>query len=170
MPSSSELASTSEKHGQHNNYGKQERKLTSFHMCCHRRILGIHWGDKVPNSLVLARTGLPTTHHVYVVTQTTQAALAQPCATDGGWPHTLGYFVQRTCLRQRTVGRPQSRFQDVWKRDMKALETNTESWEDAAANRSRWRSVLRKQRKFGERKERQAVDVHPQSHPDLSQV
>ena len=41
---------------------------------------------------------------------------------------------------------------DVCKRDTKALDINTESWEDAAADRSRWHSVLRKQLKSREEK------------------
>ena len=53
---------------------------------------------------------------------------------------------------KRTIGRRQPRFKDVCKRDMKALEINTENWEDAAADHSRWRSALRKQMKSGEEK------------------
>ena len=51
---------------------------------------------------------------------------------------------------KRTVGHHQLRFKDVCKRDTKALDINTESWEDAAADHSRWRSVLRKHLKSGE--------------------
>ena len=53
---------------------------------------------------------------------------------------------------KRTVGSPQRRLKDVCKRDMKALYINTESWEDAAAVHSKWRSVLPKQLKSGEEK------------------
>ena len=53
---------------------------------------------------------------------------------------------------KRTVGRPQLRFKDVCKPLMKALDVNTESWEDAAADLSRWCSVLRKQLKSGKEK------------------
>ena len=41
-------------------YSKQERKRNSFHLRSLRRILGISWRDKVPNTEVLDRTGLPT--------------------------------------------------------------------------------------------------------------
>ncbi|XP_068676172.1 uncharacterized protein [Montipora foliosa] len=41
-------------------YSKQERKLNSFHLRSLRRILGISWKDKVPNTEVLHRAGLPT--------------------------------------------------------------------------------------------------------------
>ena len=53
---------------------------------------------------------------------------------------------------KRTVGHPQLRIKDLCKCDIKALDINTEGWEDAAADRSRRRSVLRKQLKSGEEK------------------
>ena len=41
-------------------YSKQEPKLNSFHLRSFRRFLGISWRDKVPNTEVLDRAGLPT--------------------------------------------------------------------------------------------------------------
>ena len=51
---------------------------------------------------------------------------------------------------KRTVGCLQQRFKGVCKHNMKAVDINTESWEDAAPDWSWWRSVLRKQFKSGE--------------------
>ena len=39
-------------------YSKQKQKLNSFHLQILRRILGISWRDKVPNTEVLDRGGL----------------------------------------------------------------------------------------------------------------
>ena len=41
-------------------YAKHERKLNNFHLRSLRRILGINWSDKMPNTQVLERAGLPT--------------------------------------------------------------------------------------------------------------
>lgn len=41
-------------------YARQERRLNTFHMRSLRRILGISWQDKVPNTEVLSRAGLPS--------------------------------------------------------------------------------------------------------------
>lgn len=38
-------------------YVRHERKLTAFHMCCLRSILGITWQDEVTKEMVLAWTG-----------------------------------------------------------------------------------------------------------------
>ena len=53
---------------------------------------------------------------------------------------------------KRTFGRHQLHFKDVFKCNMNALDINTESWEDAAADRSGWHSVLPKQLKSREEK------------------
>ena len=53
---------------------------------------------------------------------------------------------------RRSKGRPQLRYKDVCKRDMKALDINTESWEDLAADRMMWRSTLNQHLKTGEKK------------------
>ena len=52
----------------------------------------------------------------------------------------------------RLVGRPKLRYKDVCKLDMKALDSNTQSWESMAADRSRWCGILKKQLKMGEEK------------------
>ena len=44
------------------------------------------------------------------------------------------------------------RYKDVVKRDMKALDINTATWEDTAADRATWRSTLRQHMKTGEEK------------------
>ena len=53
---------------------------------------------------------------------------------------------------RRTKGHPQLCYKDVYKRDMKALDINTESWEDLAADRMMWRSTLNQHLKTGEEK------------------
>lgn len=41
-------------------YSRQERRLNTFHLRCLRRILGISWQDKSPNTEVLSRANLPS--------------------------------------------------------------------------------------------------------------
>ncbi|KAJ8369124.1 hypothetical protein SKAU_G00091520 [Synaphobranchus kaupii] len=79
-----------------------------------------------------------------------QTALARPCSSheDDLIPKAILYGALSSC--KRDIGRPQLRYKDVCKRDMKAPEIDTEAWEDLAADRSRWRSTLTKQLKAGE--------------------
>ena len=59
---------------------------------------------------------------------------------------------------KRPTGRPQLRYRDVVKRDMKAVDINTESWESLAANRSKWRGTLTNQLKAGEKPTQASTD------------
>ena len=67
---------------------------------------------------------------------------------DGRIPKDILY--SELASGKRTVGRPQLRYQDVCKRDLKALDINTQSWEDMAADRRSWRCTLQRQLKAEE--------------------
>ena len=53
---------------------------------------------------------------------------------DGRIPKDILYG--ELAFGKRPRGRPQLRYKDVCKRDMKALEIDPEGWEDIAADRS----------------------------------
>ena len=72
------------------------------------------------------------------------------CMEDGRSPKDILYG--ELASGRRTKGRPQLRYKDVCKRDMKALDINTESWEDLAADHIMWRSTLNQHLKSGEEK------------------
>ena len=65
------------------------------------------------------------------------------------FPHTLDEDSSPWKENQRP---PQPCCKDVCKRDMKALDINTESWEDLAADCMMWRSTLNQHLKSGEEK------------------
>ncbi|XP_050710731.1 uncharacterized protein LOC126995286 [Eriocheir sinensis] len=130
-------------------YAKHERKLNSFHMRCLRRILGISWSDKVPNTDVLERAGLPTMYTMLRQRRLRWIGHVRRME-DGRIPKDILYGELASGKRPR--GRPQLRYKDVCKRDMKALDIDTERWEDIAADSSSWRSLLHKQLKEGEDK------------------
>ena len=109
-------------------YARQERRLNSFHLRSLRRILGISWQDKVFNTEVLTRAGLPS------------------------------MYTQLRQRGKRTTGRPHLRYKDVCKRDMKALDINTKSWEALASDRSRWKNITHQHLATGEKKLSEAAE------------
>ena len=120
-------------------YSSQERKLQAFHFRCLRRILRITWQDKVPNNEVLSRAGIPSTYTL----------LRQRCLrwlghthrmADRRIPKDLLYGELATGARSR--GQPKLRFKDVCKRDMKACNINTETWEASADDRTTWKQLV----------------------------
>ncbi|CAH1226359.1 CD209 [Branchiostoma lanceolatum] len=128
-------------------YAKQENRLNAFHMRCMRRILGISWKDKVTNTEVLSRAGLPTLFTLLRQRRLRWLGHVRRME-DGRIPKDLLYG--ELISGKRRTGRPQLRFKDVCKRDLKAIDINTEHWEDLASDRSRWRCTLFRQLKSGE--------------------
>ena len=130
-------------------YARQEKRLNTFHLRSIRRILGITWQDRVSNAVVLSRAGLPSMYTL--LRQRRLRWLGHVCRMeDGRIPKDILY--SELASGKRNTGRPQLRFKDVCKRDMKALDIATESWEDLAADRTRWRSSLSSHLKSGEEK------------------
>ena len=110
-----------------------------FHMRSLRRILNITWQDKVPNNTVLERAGC--TSMFTLLKQRRMRWLGHVVRMDDGRiPKDLlyGELVQG----KRPTGRPQLRFKDVCKRDLKALNIDQNNWEATALRRSAWRQTV----------------------------
>ena len=116
-------------------------------MRCLRRILGISWEDKVPNTEVLSRANLPTMFTLFRQRRLRWLGHVHRM-DDGRIPKDLLYG--ELAAGKRTTGRPQLRFRDVCKRDMKALQMDPDHWEALVADRPKWRSSLKQQLKTGE--------------------
>ena len=107
-------------------YAGQEKRLHTYHTRCFRRILSIHWTDKVTNNIVLERAGVPT-----IFTLLRQRRLRWlghiRRMSDGRIPKDLLYGELDHGLRP--VGRPKLRFKDTCKRDMIEIGLDVENWE-----------------------------------------
>ena len=136
-------------------YSRQERRLNSFHLRCLRRILGIKWTDRVTNVEVLTRANIPS---LFTLLQQRRLRWLGHVhrMPDGRIPKDLLYGELAT--GKRAKGRPQLRFKDVCKRDMKALDIDPERWEELADDRDRWRQDLGRGLQRGEAKLRQAAE------------
>ena len=120
-------------------YAAQERRLNSFHLRCLRRILGIRWQDKVPDTDVLQEANLPT-----IFTLLSQRRLRWighvRRMDDGRIPKDLLYGQLAEGSRSR--GRPLLRFKDTCKRDMKSAGIEVQTWEALAESRDSWRTAV----------------------------
>ena len=119
----------------------QERKLNAFHMRSLRRILNINWQDKVTNNTVLERAGCTSMYTLLKLRRMRWLGHVVRM-DDGRIPKDLlyGELVEG----KRPIGRPQLRFKDVCKRDLKALNFNLNNWETIALERSAWRQNVQK--------------------------
>ena len=120
-------------------YAYHLRQLNTFHMRCLRRILGITWQDKVPNTSVLERTGM--TALTTIIKHRRLRWLGHVTRmSDCRLPKSILYGELETGNRGR--GRPKLRFRDVCKQDMKDLNIDEDKWEGIAADRPVWRAAL----------------------------
>ena len=120
---------------------QQERKLNTFHMRCLRRILHITWQDRVTNNSVLERAGIPSMFTL--LKQRRMRWLGHVVRmVDGRIPKDLLYG--ELTEGKRPTGRPQLRYKDVCKRDLKAMGINLNTWETVASDRTAWRQTVQK--------------------------
>jgi hypothetical protein len=128
-------------------YAEHEKRLNTFHQRCLRSILGISWKDRVTNAEVLTRTGLSSMYSMLRLRRLRWLGHVHRMQ-DGRIPKDILYG--QLADGKRETGRPQLRFRDVCKRDMKAIGIDPESWENIAADRTEWRSTLRCHLRLGE--------------------
>ncbi|XP_063596220.1 uncharacterized protein LOC134773073 [Penaeus indicus] len=120
---------------------QQERKLNAFHMRCLRRILHITWQDKITNNSVRERAGI-TSMYTLLKQRRMRWLGHVVCMNDGRIPKDLIYG--ELAQGKRPTGRPQQRYKDVCKRDLKAMDIDLTTWEAAASDRAAWRQTVQK--------------------------
>lgn len=120
-------------------YSRHAKQLNHFHLSCLRRLLHIRWQDKIPDTEVLERTGLPS---IYTMLQKTQVRWAGHVVRmpDSRLPKQLLYG--ELCQGKRSVGGQKKRFKDSLKASLKNLGFELNSWESLALDRPQWRSKL----------------------------
>ena len=129
-------------------YARHEKKLNSFHLRCLRRILRIHWQDKVPNPEVLEQAGMNSI--LAILKERRLRWLGHVRRMEPGRiPKDLLYG--ELAEGARPAGRPRLRFRDVCKRDLKLCSIDVTSWETLAEDRQSWRSTVREGVRSAER-------------------
>ena len=120
-----------------------------------RRILGIKWSDYITNNEVLELANIPSMYTF--LRQRRLRWLGHVCRMkDGRIPKDLLYG--ELAVGRRAQGRPQLRFKDVCKRNLKAVEVDSKGWESLAPNRPQWRQALKQGLRRGEEKLRTAAE------------
>ena len=135
-------------------YARHEKRLNVFHLRNLRRILGITWQDKVPNSEVLSQANLPSMNSLLKQRRLRWLGHVSRME-DSRIPKTILYSELRE--GGRTRGRPKLRYRDVVKRDMIELDMDVKNWETLAADRPKWRLTLKKQLESNEQRLKNAA-------------
>ena len=102
------------------------------------------------------------------------STLVGPYSQDGRWSHpqesTLrqSYNWGKVTTEARRRGRPQLRFKDICKRDLKSCNIDTKLWEEIAADRNLWKQQVSQGLKNCEAVIRAMVQEGPEEWPATS--
>ena len=120
-------------------YRRHAMKLNHFHTTSLRKLLGIKWQDRIPDTDVLARAGLPTIHTILMQTQLRWASHVNRME-DHRLPKILFYGELQN--GKRSQGGQKKRFKDTLKQSLKAFDIPPDTWELIAKDRVKWRSSV----------------------------
>ncbi|XP_070207983.1 uncharacterized protein [Littorina saxatilis] len=141
-------------------YQRHARKLNHFHTTSLRKILGIKWQDKVPDTEVLARADLPSITTILMQSQLRWAGHVARMP-DERLPKRL--FYGELQQGQRSHGGQKKRFKDTLKASLKAFSINPDTWEKSALDRATWRSSIHKGAKMCEASRTTAAELMRQT-------
>ena len=143
-------------------YRRHIMALTRLQLRQIRYILNIKWRDRVPDVEVLRRAHTVSVEALVTVGQLRWAGHVRRMANN-----RLPKAVFYSELRQgkRSHGRQNLRFKDVLKRHMKKTGISHDTWEEEAAQRVKWRGLLRKATSAVEEQRQQEYQrAHAQRH------
>jgi len=121
-------------------YKKQLKALDRFHLRCLRRIMGISWTDRVPNTEVLRRANMMGIEALIMKAQLRWAGHVVRM-DDSRLPKMVFYCELASGYRK--VGRPYKRYKDSLKASLTACNIPHREWETIATDRSQWRHAVR---------------------------
>ena len=122
-------------------YERHAKILNRFHLNCLRKILKITWQDRIPDTEVLERAGLPSIHCLLCKAQIRWAGhvVRMP---ESRLPKRL--FYSELADGKRSQGGQKKRYKDMLKVSLKRFNIKPETWEKQALDRTIWRSQTKK--------------------------
>ena len=118
---------------------RQEKRLNSFHLRCLRRILHIHWQDRITNSESVERASITSIFAVLSKRRITWLGHLRRM-DPGRIPKDL--LFGELAEGSRPVGRPRPRYEDTCKHDMKLSDMDVDKRESYADDRAKWRTTV----------------------------
>ena len=122
-------------------YQRHAKRLNHSHTSCLRKLLKIKWQDKIPDTEVLKRAGMQSKHTLLKLAQLrwTGHVTRMP---DERLPKKILY--EELQVGKRSHGGQKTRQKDTLKASLKDFDIPTESWEQIAQDRTKWRGTIRR--------------------------
>ena len=123
-------------------YQRHARKLNHFHTTCLRKLLGIKWQDKIPDTEFLTCADLPSIYTILMQSQLRWAGHVVSMS-DERLPKNL--LFEELHQGKRSQGGQKKRFKDTLKALLKAFNISHNTWEQSSQGRAEaWRSAVHK--------------------------
>ena len=115
-------------------YQRHAKKLNHFHLSCLRKILKIRWQDKIPDTEVLKKANMQSVHTLLKLAQLrwTGHVTRMP---DERLPKKVLYGELQE--GKHSQGGQKKRYKDTLKASLKDFNIPTESWKQAAQDRTK---------------------------------
>ena len=137
-------------------YAHQQRKLNVFHMRCLRRILNVHWSDKITNNKILDMAGIQSLYTI--LRQQRLRWLGHVIRmTNDRIPKMVLFSELASGARKR--GKPILRYKDCCKEDLQVIGVTPESLQTVALDRDAWRHLVYEGLRQSEAKMREEADI-----------
>ena len=122
-------------------YQRHAKKLNHFHLSCLRKPLKIRWQDKIPDTEVLKKAKMQSVHTLLKLAQLrwTGHDTRMP---DERLPKKVLYGELQEGKRSKDGQK--KRYKDTLKASLKDFNIPTESWEQAAQDRTKWCCLINK--------------------------
>ena len=122
-------------------YQRHAKRLNHFHTSCLRKFLKIKWQDRIPDTKVLKKAGMQTVHTLLKLAQLrwTGHVTRMP---DERLPKKILYGELQ--VGKRSHGGQKKRYKDTLKASLKDFNIPTESWEQIAQDRTKWRGLIKR--------------------------
>ena len=120
-------------------YRRHSKMLNHFHTKSLRKILNIQWQQKIPDTVVLEKAGIPSIDTILMQHQLRWAGHVTRMP-DHRLPKQIFYSELKN--GKRTQGGQKKRFKDTLKCSLNAFGLNPDTWEVDAQDRTSWRASL----------------------------
>ena len=120
-------------------YQRHAKRLNHFHTSCLRKLLKIKWKDRIPDTEVLKRAGLQSVYALLKLAQLTWTSHVTRMSEER-LPKKIIYGELE--MGKRSHGGQKKRYKDTLKASLKDFNIPTESWEQIAQDRAKWREEV----------------------------
>ena len=122
-------------------YQRHAKRQNHFHTNCLRKLLKIKWQDRIPDTEVLKRAGMQSVHTLLKLAQLRWTGHVTRMPAER-LPKKMLYGELE--MGKRSHGGLKKRYKDTLIASLKDFNIPTESWEQIAQDRAKWRGHIRR--------------------------